>query len=173
MKIIFFQTFILLTILFSSCSNEEVLDLSMGLNHVMLQIKDAEGVDLLNPNTPNYIDLSTSKLYQMSNGSERSIESFLKSQQPQPGMTLFANKEKNYYAIKLIPYYWPLEENPTKNIIYWSDGSSDVIECEWTFWDKGKNQYPTIIQIRINEEQVMNVSADQWKTAHNEFVIIH
>lgn len=145
---------LLLTVLLSvlsSCTEELDCCEDRSGNPYNVAVVDDQGRDLMDPNTPNYIDPNIIRLYRMEGGEESvvTLEGGVELDSPY-GVMSFEEGGSNWVRL-FFGYEGPADE--FTGIIQWSENERDVLEHK--FNRPGKDKH--LVQILRNGEILWDV----------------
>jgi len=119
---------ILLSILFlSSCSSDDEKKNAFNYaNQFQMTVKNSEGIDLLNPNSPNTLNTNNIKLYYLKNGVSEEV--YNPSADFPRNYMIYLHPD-GFYRIELTPNDAASEEFPI-SYIKWNETDTDTIKCK-------------------------------------------
>ena len=117
--------FTIIMVIISSC-NKSDNEQTMIDTSIEMSIKNSNGVDLLNPNTPNYFNENTLSLFYLINGEV--IEVNNPNLDYRKGFFIF--KHQSEYRIRIFPNTDDKEKNPITYIKF-NENPKDTLKCEF------------------------------------------
>ena len=112
----------LLSIISCSKDNNEKLNIDTSID---LSVKDSYGVDLLNPNNPNTLDVDAIEIQYVSNGQAITVNN-INLDYPKG---FFIYKHNNEYRMRLFPND-DKDENYPITYIKWNGNDIDTLNCK-------------------------------------------